>query len=71
MAKRIIPREVVIQACKDLYARNENAGTWIDRRIPDSWYKIREIYGFDDDDMWVMVVEGIVNREAVKLVAEQ
>lgn len=64
-----VPEPLLRQACRDLHARQLNAGSW-PNGLPDSLQQIREIYGFEDDDHWVLVIEGVIKDRAVALVAE-
>lgn len=62
-------RDLIIRACRDLQARNDNHGSWVDG-VPDSFKQIRDIYTLPDDGLWTLTVEGIVKNHAVQLVLE-
>lgn len=64
-----LPNDLLIQACRDLHAREQNHGSWPDG-IPKSFHEIRRLRQFFDDDMWVHTVEMLVKREAVNFIAK-
>lgn len=64
-------KNLLIQACKDLHARDMNHGSWPEGKIPDSFYKIKELHEeFINDDSWVLQVEQLVQHVAVSWIAE-
>jgi hypothetical protein len=64
----VIPDDLVIQACRDLQAKIDNAGSWPDG-IPESFYQIKQLRKLDDDT-WVWTVESIIRNEAVRIVSK-
>lgn len=62
-----IPEDTIREACQALYDRQQNAGSW-KNGVPESFRKIKEIYGFQDHELWVLTVEGIVKDAAIELV---
>lgn len=66
---REIPRELILQGIRDLYARQQNAGSW-PNGLPESLRKIRALKEWDEDTCWVLVVEVWLKERALGLVVE-
>lgn len=64
-----VPRDLIVQGIRDLYARNQNFGCW-PNGVPDSFIQIRGLMGWEDDSMWVLVTESWLKERALGLVVE-
>lgn len=66
---REVPRELIMRGIRDLFARQQNAGSWPDG-LPESFKAIRAIKEWDEDGLWVLVVEVWLKERALGLVVE-
>lgn len=64
-----VPRDLIVQGIRDLYERNKNYGSW-PNGMPDSFVQLRDLLGWEDDPMWVLVVESWLKERALGLVVE-
>jgi hypothetical protein len=68
---RTISFELLLEACKAMKSREDNAGCWVEGEIPPVFYNIRDKYypALVDDSMWLLTIEAVVKNSAVNFVA--
>ena len=64
----LFTRELAIEACRALQARNDNYGMWLNG-IPPSFMIIKAAYDMNNLD-WVLTIENTVRLAAIQLVVE-
>ena len=65
----LFTRELAIEACRALQARNDAGGCW-PNGIPPSFMVIKAAYDIDRNLDWVLTVENTVRLAAIQLVVE-
>lgn len=67
-----ITRKQLVECCEAMEDRRLNAGTWKGGKIPECFKEVaRKVFGDRAlPNMWVSVVESLVNAHAVRDVAE-
>lgn len=65
-------RELVVECCKAMVARDNNRGDWPDGQIPDCFYQyVDEILPHIRDQLsWVLIVEHAIAHDAIGIVAD-
>ncbi len=62
-----LPRVLLVEACQELVARSKT-GSW-QNGLPTCFHEITQLCNVDETDLnWVLIVEGIVNRDALETI---